>query len=190
MGSEMCIRDRKNSWLKLRGTESRSLSRAATGAMEGYPSWHRKQEAKRSNDEAHKRFAAFLKDRESKKEAAKDQGDGELIEHRAGEPAASSQELPNSHTTGSTWPSVNERAARSWAKHLADNASNTSTRAGGLQEFTDPELNRVNREENFFTSVLHAPEFVPMGDGGYPGHQARGRGGRRHKAKALSLIHI
>ena len=66
--------------------------------MEGYPSWHRKQEATRSNDEAHKRFAAFLKDRESKKEAAKDQGDGELIEHKAGEPAASSQEPANSQS--------------------------------------------------------------------------------------------
>ena len=128
-----------------RSDKSRYLSRAATGAMPVYPSWHRPEEAKRSCDEAHKRFAAFLKDRESKKEAAKDQGDGELIEHRAGEPAASSQEPASSQSTGSAWPSLNERAARSWAKHLADNASNTSTRAGGLQEFTDPELNRVNR---------------------------------------------
>jgi len=91
---------------------------------------------------------------------------------------ASSQDNASSCGSSSAWPwpSLNQRAARSWAIHLADNASNTSTRADGLQEFADPDIHKVNQAENFFMSVLHAPEFVPRDHEGYPEHQAKGRG--------------
>ena len=90
---------------------------------------------------------------------------------------ASSQDNASSCGSGSVWPSLNQRAARSWAHYLADNASNTSTRAHGLEDLGDPEMSQVSLGENFFMSVRYAPEFVPRGPAGYPEDQGKGRGG-------------